>query len=146
MEIERLETECDVKEAQKSELETRIQDMGSRMEQAEDSRLISDLSEEISAITAVNTKLEEENRLLQSSIRLENERRIVAEHEMTLMREQLFQNANLLASPAFSRNGSMRQNGLMALLIPCFKFYYYFYFFRLMIRLTIVYGIGVSHV
>ncbi|KAK6016504.1 hypothetical protein OSTOST_18013, partial [Ostertagia ostertagi] len=45
-----------------------------------------------------------------SALRAESERRAVMEHELSLMRDQLLQNANLLASSHFSRSGSMRSD------------------------------------
>ncbi|ETN78058.1 hypothetical protein NECAME_03017, partial [Necator americanus] len=110
LEVERLETECDVREAQKSELETKINEMTCRLDQlrAESSIQITDLTDKLNSSSADATTFEQELRKTQSILANESEKRAVAEHEMGLMREQLLQNASLLASPHFSRAGSMR--------------------------------------
>ncbi|KIH56082.1 hypothetical protein ANCDUO_13741, partial [Ancylostoma duodenale] len=123
LEVERLETECDVKEAQKGELETRINEITCRLDQlrAESSTKITDLTEQLNSSTASAAAFEKDLKKTQSALAsarihvvvfAESEKRAVAEHEMGLMREQLLQNASLLASPHFSRAGSMRsENG-----------------------------------
>ncbi|EYC34474.1 hypothetical protein Y032_0001g434 [Ancylostoma ceylanicum] len=114
LEVERLETECDVKEAQKGELETRINEITCRLDQlrAESSTKITDLTEQLNSSSASAAAFELDLKKTQSALASESEKRAVAEHEMGLMREQLLQNASLLASPHFSRAGSMRsENG-----------------------------------
>uniref|UniRef100_A0A8L8K6M2 Trafficking kinesin-binding protein 1 n=1 Tax=Heligmosomoides polygyrus TaxID=6339 RepID=A0A8L8K6M2_HELPZ len=110
LEVERLETECDVKEAQKSELETRIDELMCRLDQskAESSSKINELMDELNSSTANATAFESDLNKTRTALVAESERRAAVEHEMGLMREQLLQNANLLASPHFSRSGSMR--------------------------------------
>ncbi|WKY09050.1 hypothetical protein Q1695_001862 [Nippostrongylus brasiliensis] len=110
MEVERLETECDVKEAQKGELETRIHELNCRLDQnkAESSSKINALMDELSTTSQNATTFESDLKRTRTALAAETERRSIVEHEMGLMREQLLQNANLLASPHFSRVGSMR--------------------------------------
>ncbi|KHJ86491.1 hypothetical protein OESDEN_13755, partial [Oesophagostomum dentatum] len=110
LEVERLETECDVKEAQKCELETRIKDLTCRLDQhqVESTSKIDELTEQLNTSSSNAARFEQDLKKTQNALTNESERRAVAEHEMGLMREQLLQNASLLASPHFSRAGSMR--------------------------------------
>ncbi|KAK6025219.1 myosin head, partial [Ostertagia ostertagi] len=112
LEVERLETECDVKEAQKGELETRIHELTSRLDQnkVEASLKITELVSELKISNSNAVAVEDDLKKTRSALTAESERRAVMEHELSLMRDQLLQNANLLASSHFSRSGSMRSD------------------------------------
>ncbi|KAE9414805.1 hypothetical protein Angca_006954, partial [Angiostrongylus cantonensis] len=112
LEVERLKTTCEVKEAQKSELRAKIHGLNCSLDQvkAESSLKISELTERLDISTENATKLEDDLTKTRALLASEGERRGVIEYEMGLMREQLLQNANLLASPHFSRSGSMTSN------------------------------------
>ncbi|KAK5982534.1 hypothetical protein GCK32_014293 [Trichostrongylus colubriformis] len=112
LEVERLETECDVKEAQKGELETRIHELTSRLDQSklEASMEIAELTSQLSASASNATAFEDDLMKTRSALKAESERRAAMENELSAMRDQLLQNANLLASSHLSRSGSMRSD------------------------------------
>ncbi|CAD6190072.1 unnamed protein product [Caenorhabditis auriculariae] len=110
LEVERLETECDVKEAQRGEFETRVVELRSRMDtmNAESAKQVELLKEELQALKKENEQVEESKRRLAVELSAETTRRCALETEVTAMREQLMRNVDLFESGAFSRNGSVR--------------------------------------
>ncbi|KAK6056117.1 hypothetical protein COOONC_06379 [Cooperia oncophora] len=112
LEVERLETECDVKEAQKGELETKIHELTSRLDQnkVETALKISELMDELKTTSINATTAEDDLKKTRTALAAESERRAGMEHELSMMRDQLLQNANLLASSHLSRSGSMRSD------------------------------------
>ncbi|VDO57877.1 unnamed protein product [Haemonchus placei] len=94
LEIERLETECDVKEAQKGELETRIHELSSRLDQVNWKQDYTSGCQQVNILCIIS-------HLFRTKW---SERCAVVERDRDLMREQLLQNANILASSHFSRS------------------------------------------
>ncbi|PAV79042.1 hypothetical protein WR25_17827 isoform B [Diploscapter pachys] len=111
LEVERLEIEVDVKEGQRAELANRLQDAEAKSEKAQldSAQEMEKLRDELREATRRAKRAEEEVEKMRGIAETEKKGRMAVEMEMAAMREQLLNNANLLASPAFSRHGSMRQ-------------------------------------
>ncbi|KJH49235.1 hypothetical protein DICVIV_04615, partial [Dictyocaulus viviparus] len=121
LEVERLETECIMREAEKNELETKIHELTCRIDQIKTENVlkIGELTEMLNISTRDATRYQEDLNKMQAALASgtvilfliqESDRRAIAEHEMASMREQLLQNANLLASSHFSSASTMRNN------------------------------------
>ncbi|GMS79208.1 hypothetical protein PENTCL1PPCAC_1383, partial [Pristionchus entomophagus] len=109
-ELDKLQMDCVIKDEEKQAVEKRIDLLVMESEKRADdaARAISDAETRAAEASAALADAESARRALEASLNSECSARASAEAEMGAMREQLLANANLLASPAFSRAGSMR--------------------------------------
>lgn len=96
--------------AKNIKLEEELQNTKDRlkMEFEETIAKINALNTELSSLRARYNNLMKQKKLVDVELAKEKNRYLASEQEISQMREQLLANANLLASPALSRTGSMR--------------------------------------
>ncbi|GMT09469.1 hypothetical protein PFISCL1PPCAC_766 [Pristionchus fissidentatus] len=109
-EVERLQMDCVIKDEEREAIVKKMELLQIEGEKraADMARAISDADGRAAEAAAALVEAERERRSLEKALNSECSHRASAEAEMGAMREQLLANANLLASPAFSRAGSVR--------------------------------------
>ncbi|CAI5451136.1 unnamed protein product [Caenorhabditis angaria] len=112
-EVERLETECDVKEGQRGGLENKMVELQSKLDQiqAESSLKIMELTEANDKLNAEKLTWNEEKDRLIVELNAERSTRSALDSEVVAMKEQLIKNVNLFESGAMSsRLSNVRRN------------------------------------
>ncbi|VDK73468.1 unnamed protein product [Onchocerca ochengi] len=114
---ENLEAKVKLLEASRKEEAAKNAKLEEQLQNTKD-KLEMELEETIAKLNALNTKmsslrtefnnLTKQKKLVDAELAKERSRCLTSEREISQMREQLLANANLLASPALSRTGSIR--------------------------------------
>ncbi|KAF8384625.1 hum-2 [Pristionchus pacificus] len=109
-EVEQLQMDCIIKDEEREAVVKKMELLQLEAEKraADAARAIADAEERAAEAAAALADAEKDRRALEKALNSECNHRALAEAEMGAMREQLLANANLLASPAFSRAGSVR--------------------------------------
>ncbi|GMR57971.1 hypothetical protein PMAYCL1PPCAC_28166 [Pristionchus mayeri] len=109
-EVDRLQMDCIIKDEEREAVVKKMEllQIESDKRAADAARAIDEARERADEAAASLADAERERRALEKALQSECAHRSMAEAEMGAMREQLLANANLLASPAFSRAGSVR--------------------------------------
>ncbi|CAB3396459.1 unnamed protein product [Caenorhabditis bovis] len=114
LEVERLETECDLKEALRGGMETKMVELQSKLDkfemESETTLKVAELMEQLEKAKKDREVWEEEKGKLLSELNTERAARSALDAEIVAMRDQLMRNVNLFESGAFSRMSSMRRS------------------------------------
>ncbi|CAL2045718.1 unnamed protein product [Caenorhabditis brenneri] len=110
-EVERLETECDLKEAQRGGMETKVVDLQSRLDQmqSESGQKIAELTERLEKTNAAQVSWETERQKMEAELSSERAARHALDAEVTAMREQLMKNVDLFESSSFQKKPSPKK-------------------------------------
>uniref|UniRef100_A0A8R1E369 Myosin motor domain-containing protein n=1 Tax=Caenorhabditis japonica TaxID=281687 RepID=A0A8R1E369_CAEJA len=111
-EVERLETECDLKEAQRGGMETKVVELQSRLDQmqSESVQTIAELTEQLEKAQAKKAVWDEERQTMEDELKSERTARHALDGEVAAMREQLMKNVDIFESATFQKRPSPRKN------------------------------------